>query len=176
MPLFLLMIEDASRREEYSAAYYKYRQHLFAVAKTILKDDTLAEDAIQNAFLSIIEKDSLPSADESRIKVFLTIAVRNKAVDILRQRGMLSARELTDAQLGIAAAIEKSEHSQRVSELALALSELPAEHKDLLIKHYYVGISAKELARQEHVNYRTMLRRIETAEGLLKAALKEDDT
>ena len=40
MPLFLLLIEDESRREEYSAAYYKYRQHLFAVAKIILKNDT----------------------------------------------------------------------------------------------------------------------------------------
>lgn len=175
MPLFLLMIEDASRREEYSAAYYKYRQHLFAVAKTILKDDTLAEDAIQNAFLSIIEKDSLPSADERRTKAFLTIAVRNKAVDILRQRGDLLDQEPTDAQFGIAAAIEKSEHSQRVSDLALALSELPAEHRDLLVKHYYIGISAKELAHQEHVHYRTILHRIEIAEDMLKAAFTEED-
>ena len=167
MPLFLLMIEDASRREEYSAAYYKYRQHLFAVAKTILKDDTLAEDAIQNAFLSIIEKDSLPSADESRTKAFLTIAVRNKAIDLLRQQGRL-AGELTDAQLGISSPVYGSD-------LALALSELPAEHRDILVNYYYVGISAKEMAAMENVHYRTILKRIRTAEELLKDFMTEDD-
>ena len=168
MPLFLLMIEDASRREEYSAAYYKYRQHLFVVAKTLLKDDVLAEDAIQNAFLSIIEKDSLPTADENRTKAFLTIIVRNKAIDILRQRKHISEEIPADAQLGIACPAEGSN-------LALALSELPPEHRDILVNYYYVGISAKEMAAMENVHYRTILRRIKTAEELLKDFMTEDD-
>jgi RNA polymerase sigma-70 factor (ECF subfamily) len=167
LPFFLLLIEDGSRREEYAAAYYKYRQHLFVVAKTLLKDDALAEDAIQNAFLSIIEKDSLPSVDENKLKAFLTIIVRNKAVDILRQRKHIMEELPADDRLGIACPVEGSD-------LALALSELPPEHRDILVNYYYVGISAKEMAAQEKVHYRTILNRIRKAEALLMESMKED--
>ena len=167
MPFFLLLIEDASRREEYSAAYYKYRQHLFAVARIILKDDEMAEDAVQNAFLSLIEKDSLPDAAPEKLKAFLTSVVRNKAIDLLRKRKYISYEELTDIHLGISAPVEGSE-------LALALSELPALYRDVLVNYYYVGMSAGELAAQENVNYRTILRRIRKAEDLLKASMSED--
>ena len=168
MPLFLLLIEDESRREEYSAAYYKYRQHLFAVAKIILKNDTQAEDAVQNAFLSIIEKDSLPKADNDRTKAFLTSVVRNKAVDLLRRDKYIAEEPPTDAQLGIAEPVLGSD-------IALALSELPRQYRDILVNYYYVGITPKEMAAQEKVHYRTILRRIEKAEALLKASLTEDD-
>ena len=167
MPFFLLLIEDESRREEYAAAYYKYRQHLFVVAKTILKDDALAEDAIQNAFLSIIEKDSLPDVDEKKLKAFLTIIVRNKVVDILRQRKHIMEEVPADDRLGIACSVEGSD-------LALALSELSPEHRDILVKYYYVGISAKEMAAQENVHYRTILNRLRKAETLLLESMKED--
>ena len=200
LPLLLLTIEDPDRREEYAAAYRKYRQHMFVVANLILKDEAAAEDAVQNAFYSIIRNDSLPALAESdslprttsaedfgagtadsvsesanpnqdpvsdRIKVFLTIVVRNKAIDLLRKDSRIAAEAPTDQQLGITAPADGTDVEQTIA-------SLPAQYRDILINFYYVGLNAKEIAQQEGVHQHTILRRLKKAEQLFKEEYLRD--
>ena len=167
LPLLLLTIEDPDRREEYAAAYLKYRQHMFVVANLILKDESAAEDAVQNAFYSIIKSDSLPTASDDRIKAFLTIVVRNKAIDLLRKDSRIAAEAPTDQQLGIAAPAGGTKVEQTIA-------SLPARYRDVLINFYYVGLNAKEIAQQEGVHQHTILRRLKKAEQLFKEEYLRD--
>ena len=167
LPLLLLTIEDPDRREEYAAAYLKYRQHMFVVANLILKDESAAEDAVQNAFYSIIKSDSLPTASDDRIKAFLTIVVRNKAIDLLRKDSRIAAEAPTDQQLGITAPADGTDVEQTIA-------SLPAQYRDILIYFYYVGLNAKEIAQQEGVHQHTILRRLKKAEQLFKEEYLKD--
>ncbi len=174
LPLLLLTIEDPDRREEYAAAYLKYRQHMFVVANLILKDESAAEDAVQNAFYSIIRNDSLPQATaddkipiDDRIKAFLTIVVRNKAIDLLRKDSRIAAEAPTDQQLGITAPADGTDVEQTIA-------SLPAQYRDILINFYYVGLNAKEIAQQEGVHQHTILRRLKKAEQLFKEEYLKD--
>lgn len=173
LPLLLLTIEDQARREEYAAAYLKYRQHMFVVANLILRDEYAAEDAVQNAFYSIIRSDSLPRIcagssqgdPEDRIKAFLTIVVRNKAIDLLRSSGRADTQELTDWQPSVSAEATEAEQT---------INALPAIYRDVLINYYYVGLSAKEIAQNEGVHQHTILRRLKKAEELFKEEYLKD--
>ena len=204
LPLLLLTIEDPDRRAEYAAAYEKYRQHMFVVANIILVDEAAAEDAVQNAFWSIIKSDSLPrvnaespqtiadtpqtdtsdspqaSADD-RLKAFLTIVVRNKAIDLLRSTNRTQRQDLTDRQLGIcapagniSASPGSGSDAEEAAEVQQTVESLPAKYRDVLINYYYVGLSAKEIAQHEGVHHHTILRRLKKAEELFKEEYLKD--
>ena len=168
LPFIFLTIEDPDRRAEYESAYYRYRQHMFVLANLILKDEALAEDAVQNAFLSIIQSDSLPyPAEEEKLKAYLSVVVKRKAIDLLRVEGHISKEELTDSQLGI-------EPDSQASDVAEAIKPLPVKYKDLLISYYYIGLSAKEIARQQGLGYRVVLRQLRYAEELFRTEYLKD--
>ena len=56
------------------------------IAFEVLKDDALAEDAVQDAFVKIIKHlDDLGEIKCHKTKSFIVIIVRNSAIDILRK-------------------------------------------------------------------------------------------
>ena len=76
-PLFICTIEDLVKRSDCELLYMEYRQHMFGVARSILKDDALSEDVVQDVFIKLIEKDKLPSLDDPRTKAYLTVAAEH---------------------------------------------------------------------------------------------------
>lgn len=55
LPLFLLEIIDTEDdRNKMELLYIKYQRLMFKVAKDILEDDYLAEDAVNDAFVKVV--------------------------------------------------------------------------------------------------------------------------
>ena len=55
MLLFLLaMLETTEEKQKFAELYEANRDRMFSVAKGILRDNHLAEDAVQQAFLRLI--------------------------------------------------------------------------------------------------------------------------
>lgn len=51
MTLFLTLLDAKEEKSKFDKLYEKYRKLMHYVAKGILTDDQLAEDAVQEAFL-----------------------------------------------------------------------------------------------------------------------------
>ena len=116
-----------------------------------------------------VSESANPNQDpvSDRIKAFLTIVVRNKAIDLLRKDSRIAAEAPTDQQLGITAPADGTDVEQTIA-------SLPAQYRDILINFYYVGLNAKEIAQQEGVHQHTILRRLKKAEQLFKEEYLRD--
>lgn len=96
MLLFLAMLDTEEEKDKFARLYEKYRYLLLYVAKDILKDSYLAEDAVQEAYMALTRHmDKVDDVDSPQTKRFLVTIVKSKAIDRLRkeQRVELSAYE-----------------------------------------------------------------------------------
>ncbi|NCC06606.1 MAG: hypothetical protein EOM30_00855 [Clostridia bacterium] len=53
MLIYLSLIDTPNEKSKFERVYYAYRHTMKSVAFNILKDDKLAEDALQEAFIRI---------------------------------------------------------------------------------------------------------------------------
>src|SRR5437660_9868931 len=78
--------DPAARHGEALATLYdRFGPALFRTARTLLGDDGLAEDAVQDTFLGLIRA-AVPLADVENVRAYLFTALRHAAVK-LRARG-----------------------------------------------------------------------------------------
>ncbi|EEG29473.1 Sigma-70 region 2 [[Clostridium] methylpentosum DSM 5476] len=80
---YVSMIESGEDQRKFARLYENYKYTMMYAASQILHDQFLAEDAIHQAFLKIIN--NLEKIDESNVpktKAFLVIIARNTAKDI----------------------------------------------------------------------------------------------
>ena len=162
VPLIILAIEDPIKRAKYSDAYTDYSQHLIAVAKALLKDDSLAEDAVHDAFASLIAADKLPD-DALGQKALLTTIVRNKSLDMIKKQKHIAYEEPSEAQQGYTTMTE-------TIELYMLIGHLPESLRDVLIMHYENDLKAKEIADILDISVEAVYKRLERA----KAALRKE--
>lgn len=86
MLIFLSLLQSEEEQEKFMRLYEKYNRLLLYIAVQILGDPTLAEDAVQDAFLALsLHMEQIQDPDGSAAKYFLTTIVKNKALDILRK-------------------------------------------------------------------------------------------
>jgi RNA polymerase sigma-70 factor (ECF subfamily) len=87
MLLFLSMMDTRAEQNKFTQLYETYRYLMYCVAKDILKDRDLAEDAVQEAFLTLTRHmEQVAAVDSPRTKRFLVTITKSRAIDLLRRR------------------------------------------------------------------------------------------
>ena len=67
--------------------YALYEQKMFRVALAVLHDESLAEDAVQDAFLQLIKhKVFFPKADSDDCKRYIITVIKNASINIYNKR------------------------------------------------------------------------------------------
>lgn len=85
MLIYLEMIESEIDKEKFEQLYYKYRNLMYYIAHEVTKNPYDAEDAVQQAFLYIIENlGKVDSVSSTRTRSFISIIAEHKAIDIVR--------------------------------------------------------------------------------------------
>jgi RNA polymerase sigma-70 factor (ECF subfamily) len=83
---FIMTIDNEKDRELATELYKQYSSTMLYIADNILHDIHLAEDAVSEAFIKIINNlDKININDCYRTRGFVVIIVRNTALDILRK-------------------------------------------------------------------------------------------
>lgn len=73
---------------EMERLYREYRAPMFRIALAILRDEGLAEDAVQQSFLKIFQNfEKIDRTDCNKTRSFIVILVKNTAIDLYRRRG-----------------------------------------------------------------------------------------
>ncbi len=165
MLVYLQAIESGEDKSKFERIYYRYRKLMFHVAAQILHNDADAEDAVHQAFVSVIEnlhKAGDPASPETRCYV-VTIAER-KALDILRSRQKVVALDNDETAPGLEVP------PPEVSELAAAMARLPARYREILLLRYRNGYSNAELGKMLNIKAGSVQRLLWRA----KEALREN--
>lgn len=166
MLVYLLMLESETDRSKFEQLYNRYRGLMFHVAMQILDNERDAEDAVHEAFLSILKHfDSVSEVQSPKTRAFVVVISERKAIDIVRKRRPVL--ELDERIAGVT--IEMPDDT----ELKSALARLPARRRELLLLRYYLGYSTKEAAALLSMTDAAAQKELWRAKQDLQAALGE---
>lgn len=148
----------------FAAVYERTHAHLFGVALRMLGREQAAEDALQEAFVSVWKSASQYRSQVGGVEVqpmtWLIAVVRNKALDALRVRARRKETELPDAdaledgeagtpvQPGGASALELLVQASQALHIEECMGSLQGTYRQSLALAYYQGLSHGEVAAQ----------------------------
>lgn len=157
--------------------YAKYKNFLFGMILSVLKNREEAEDCLQEVFTQAWEKADKFDAERGNVYSFLVTMTRNKAIDRTRSRAFKDAGKedhiINDFTLTPVSdgnnPHEKLELSERASILRDALLKLDKKEREVLYVSYFKGLSQSEISETMDIPLGTVKYRMR--QGMIK--LKE---
>lgn len=152
---------------------FQQRDAMLAYAFSILRDWSLAEDAVQEAVLALHAKQDQLN-DTVSVGGWLRKAVRYEALMVLRKRKrhvFLEEGELLDVIQQRFEAVEPSlpaRLQQKKEALRVCMRRVRQEVAELLVQHYQEGCSIEVLAQQQGVKPGTLRVSLHRARRRLK--------
>jgi RNA polymerase sigma factor (sigma-70 family) len=140
--------------------YDRTSAKLFGICLRILGDRGEAEDALQEAFISVWNRAGSFDPDRSSPVTWLATIARNRAIDRIRSSGRRRpassldvAAEVPDAAADAFSRLEAGEERGRLSG---CMDELEQRHSDAIRTAFFDGLSYSELAERNGVPLGTM--------------------
>jgi RNA polymerase sigma-70 factor, ECF subfamily len=145
--------------------------HLYRIARLILRDTDRAEDAVQEALVKCWR--DLPSLrDPDRFDAWLNRLLLNSVTDEARRRGRYAATitvlRIEPAEQDSTAALADRD------QLAHAFERLSLDHRTIVVLHHYLGFTVEEAASTIGIPVGTAKSRLHYATDALRAALEAD--
>ena len=177
MLLFLSMLDTEEAQSKFAFLYEKYRYLMWYVAKDILKDKDLAEDAVQEAFLTLIKHlDQVEKPDSPQAKRFLVTITKSRAIDLLRKEQRAEFTEYEDAlgdTRGADDTLDTYLKLEAYEQLVDAIRSLDENYRVVLECRYLHELSEKETAKVLGLAEKTVNVRTYRARNKLKQVLQQ---
>jgi RNA polymerase sigma factor (sigma-70 family) len=135
-----------------AALYDRVGRTAFGLALRVLRDDRLAEDAVQEAFLTVWRTAAAYSAERSKATTWILTLVHRRAVDLVRREQRRRAEPLDDSEGSEEAMSPSAEDAAWLvferERVQSALRRLPDTQREALELAYYGGFTQSELAER----------------------------
>src|SRR5919204_6538327 len=129
--------------------YSRLGRLAYGLAYRILRDDALAQDAVQEAFLAVWRSAGRFAAERSKPSTWVLTLVHRRAVDLVRREERRRAEPLDAEREPTDAAVDDdAEHLARRQVVRDALRKLPPEQREALELAYYGGYTQSDLAER----------------------------
>ena len=123
----------------------------YGLARRVLRDDRLAEDAVQEGFLAVWRTAAAFRPERAKASTWVLTLVHRRAVDLVRREERRRAEPLSDEPVA-AEAPEPTEEAAWLrferERVQAALKQLPDNQREALELAYYGGFSQSELAER----------------------------
>jgi RNA polymerase sigma factor (sigma-70 family) len=124
----------------------------YGLAYRVLRDEALAEDAVQEGFLNLWRSAATFLPERSKASTWVLTLVHRRAVDLVRREERRRAEPLPEGAQeaqGTAAAVEDTALLKMERErVQAALSRLPDAQREAIELAYYGGFTQSELAER----------------------------
>lgn len=172
-----LIAEIASEREGALAeAYRRHSGPVFRMARNLTRNETLAEEVVQEVFLRLWRHPDKFDASRGSLRSFLLAHAHGRSIDLIRSEASRRNREERDGRL---AAQIRPGLDEDVWQLALAadlraaLASLPDGERRALELAYFGGLTYREVATQLALPEGTVKSRIRAGLRRLRDQLSE---
>lgn len=192
LSFYLTLIDTEEEQLRFVKLYEKYRKLMHYVAKDIVKDKHLAEDAVQEAFLRIAKNfHSVGEIDCPQTKHFVVIIVRRVSLTLLKKESLY--REKTYFDFSSSMSEDENDNEKDMASDALNFNDgsifdtvnyhlllqeilqLPEKYQEVL---YFVGAyecSMAETADLLNLTKETVKKRMQRGRKLLLERLEESN-
>jgi RNA polymerase sigma-70 factor (ECF subfamily) len=148
------LVSLVARSDESALAelYDRVGRTAYGLAFRVLRDDRLAEDAVQEAFLTVWRTAAAFSAERAKATTWILTLVHRRAVDLVRREQRRRAEPLADAEGSQEAASPSAADAAWLQfereRVQSALRQLPDTQREALELAYYGGFTQSELAER----------------------------
>jgi RNA polymerase sigma-70 factor (ECF subfamily) len=146
----------------------------YGVAFRILRDEALAEDAVQEAFLGLWRSAGSFVPERAKASTWILTLVHRRAVDLVRREQRRRAEPLEGAPEPAGGSAEEAAWLRLERErVQAALAELPDQQREAIELAYYGGYTQSELAERLGQPLGTIKSRMFTGLARLRELLDE---
>lgn len=146
LSIYLAMIDEPEDRQKFEQLYNNYVKYLLAIAKNILQDYQLAEDAVSDTFLYLAKNmNKIDEPVSERTKALLITVVKHVSIDILRKKSRKNELLIEPDAFSKMEQLSFSE-DDTVNRLADAIVQLPENYKTIIMLKYAEGYNNSEIA------------------------------
>lgn len=177
---YMSILDNDEQRNLFEERYDKYYPDCLRFANKILSNSNLAEDAVHEAFLGIIDKRdkylALPINDFRNLILTMT---RYKAIDILRKETKVKTDPINDELF-----VSISDDEQEVEELVLKrisieemgkyIEQIDETSKQILYMRYLHNMSYKEIGENLNMAIKTVEVRIARAKKKVRDLIRKE--
>jgi RNA polymerase sigma-70 factor, ECF subfamily len=170
-------------REALEELYNRYSTSVYSLARFMLRQEALAEEASQDIFLNIWLKASSYNPERGEPRAWIMSVAHHKVVDIIRSRRrnihMTDPKDyetldlLPSSQMSTADEAELNLERERIRR---ALSVLPEAQREVIVLAYFHGLSQSEIAERLGQPLGTVKTRVRLAMQKLRAELEENSS
>jgi RNA polymerase sigma-70 factor (ECF subfamily) len=167
----LVRLAQDGDRDAYDVLMTELVDHLYRIARLILRDFDSAEDAVQEALVRCW-RDLPRLRDVDRFDAWMNRVLLHAVTDEARHRRRFAAN-VTLLHLEPAQSDGAGERADR-DELARVFDRLSIEHRTIVVLHHYLGLTLDEAATAIGIPVGTAKSRLHYATEALRAALEAD--
>jgi RNA polymerase sigma-70 factor (ECF subfamily) len=148
----LVALAARSEQTALGELYDRYARPAYGLALRVLRDDALAEDAVQEAFLSLWRTASRFVPERGKASTWILTLVHRRAVDLVRREERRRTEQMDDGREPTAGttggADEEAWLGLQRERVQAALRQLPDQQREALELAYYGGFTQSELAER----------------------------
>ena len=156
-----------------SELYRRFGRLAYGLAFRILRDDALAQDAVQEAFLGVWRAAGRFTAERAKPSTWLLTLVHRRAVDLVRREERRRTEPLQPDTESTDSAPDELELLSERQSIREALRKLPPEQREAIELAYYGGYTQSELAERLGQPLGTIKSRMFTGLARLRETLEE---
>lgn len=177
IPLFSI-VEDCEQRNKLESLYNEYSLYIYKVAYQILKDKYLAQDAVQEAFISIIKNiNKIDRIKSNKTKAFLVIIIRNISINIYNKRkkqpsvSFEEIDDLSEAGPSVEEVVISNDSFLKIADMMKRMNPL---YSDILTFKYYFNYKDEEISSLLNISPENTRTRLHRARKSLLLLLSEN--
>lgn len=166
---YLAMLESDEDRNKFMKLYESYEKKLYAVALHILENNEKAEDAVQQAWLRILQHwEQVSCLDWDLAGGYVVTTVKNAAIDILRLEKRVESLPTTWDPPA------REESKDEYQYLISLIQALPDIYRRILELKYVEENTNREIAKRLKMNEATVATRARRGKMMLKERLDKE--
>ena len=175
LTIFLAMLDTPDEQSMFTELYETYRGQMLSTAVSILHDEQLAEDAVNQAFLKLIKSFSkIKGFSGNQTRQYLVSIVRNVAIDMYNKRQKIIEVSFDEAYDLSGRIVDDSFIAQlEYNELLNVVEKLPEIYFDALFLSSQFGFTVREIADTLNLSISGVKLRLMRGRQKLSALLKE---
>ena len=161
--------------------YQRYSRILYSLAYRIVADHQIAEDLLQDAFLSVWRRSTSFSPQAGAARSWLISILHHRAIDHLRRvrrRSSMQEAPLEELEFDETTAVadvwDEAWRSVQSSQVRAALMKIPTEQRMVIELAYFQGWTHTEIAEGTQTPLGTVKARMRLGLNHLKRALLEE--
>lgn len=156
--------------------YDRYSARGFRVARSVCGNREAAEDAVQEAFVSIFRRRTTYRSERGTVAAWVLTVVLHRAIDLMRIEAKHATRRSNEVGLAAVPApadvVDQASARIDASRVRTALAALPEPQREAITLAYYGELSHVEIAERLGVPFGTVKGRIRLGMDKLRLAFE----